>query len=338
MASLPHVEVLFLKEFLAAHSFGKPIVLHQFIRGNISRPQNDRPANAHEQIREVYERELGKSFYTRKKADFFSQLSTQTTIEKCLGGLNLIRDAELQILDQEFSGNAARAYIKGLSPTASNLDNIKFNAMKIGDAFLIDSNIDQLKYAGVSNNLLSNASIFREIITSKVNLGISSNFNGDLYTNRVSSQLIKFRLSAAATKADNFRSEVSMFSDLAMCGKSIYKSLASRNRNFGHILDVVEKAERFRKWTASIGTDKSLVKEYISELNSISWLDKLPNKAIRFSIFLGLGEALDNFVAPPFGKAFGIGVGLADQFLIDKIVKGWKPNHFINDNLMPVLD
>ena len=63
----------------------------------------------------------------------------------------------------------------------------------------------------------------------------------------------------------------------------------------------------------------------------MSWLDRLPGRAARFALFTSGGAVLDLAAGLPIGLA----LGLADTFILDKLVRGWRPNQFIEDVLAP---
>jgi hypothetical protein len=47
----------------------------------------------------------------------------------------------------------------------------------------------------------------------------------------------------------------------------------------------------------------------------------------RWALFTGIGLVVDPLV--------GVAIGAADSFLLDKILKGWKPDVFVEGSLKP---
>jgi len=43
-------------------------------------------------------------------------------------------------------------------------------------------------------------------------------------------------------------------------------------------------------------------------------------------------------MSPATGLAVGAASSAADTFLLDKLLKGWRPNHFVDGKLKPFLD
>jgi hypothetical protein len=59
----------------------------------------------------------------------------------------------------------------------------------------------------------------------------------------------------------------------------------------------------------------------------------LPAKSVRWLLFNAAGLALAAVTSPAAGAAVGVGLSAADTFLLDKLLKGWKPNQFVEGPL-----
>jgi hypothetical protein len=99
------------------------------------------------------------------------------------------------------------------------------------------------------------------------------------------------------------------------------------------LLPILDKAERFKEWLKSSPADIDLVKEYFRAVTAESWIDKLPSKGLRWAIFTGSGIALDLLGTGGIGLGVGIALSAIDSFILDKILKGWKPNQFVDGPL-----
>lgn len=69
------------------------------------------------------------------------------------------------------------------------------------------------------------------------------------------------------------------------------------------------------------------------KLHTTIGLDKLPAKSVRWSLFTGAGIGLDALGAGGIGTTAGVALSALDSFVIDKILKGWKPHHFVEGDL-----
>ena len=109
-------------------------------------------------------------------------------------------------------------------------------------------------------------------------------------------------------------------------------------RTFADLRDLIRKAKRFRHWLENQSPDAELAKNYVREITKESWVDKLPSKTVRFSVITGLGLAVDALAGGGgVGTALGAGIGVADNFLLDRVLKGWRPNQFIEGDLKKFL-
>lgn len=65
-----------------------------------------------------------------------------------------------------------------------------------------------------------------------------------------------------------------------------------------------------------------------------TWIERLPIKIMRFIIFESLGATLDMLGSNGLAS---LGLSSFDSFIIDKLIKRWKPNQFISNNLRKFL-
>jgi hypothetical protein len=69
------------------------------------------------------------------------------------------------------------------------------------------------------------------------------------------------------------------------------------------------------------------VTAYLSEMSREGWIESLPAKIIRYS----LSTIADVIQPTVLGKATSV----VDTFLLEKLFKGWRPNHFVKKRLKP---
>ena len=89
----------------------------------------------------------------------------------------------------------------------------------------------------------------------------------------------------------------------------------------------MDDADKFKEWLAGTNPDVGLVQSYIEEVKKKSWVEQLPGKAVRFAVASGVSAA----VGAIGGLAYSLGVGATNTFLLDRVLKGWRPNQFIDD-------
>jgi hypothetical protein len=83
--------------------------------------------------------------------------------------------------------------------------------------------------------------------------------------------------------------------------------------------------------------EAGLLKEYHDAVIRETWLERLPNKSSRFTVMTGAGAIIDYFVTGGAATVGALALGAADTFLVDRMLKGWRPNQFVEKNLTPFL-
>jgi len=147
----------------------------------------------------------------------------------------------------------------------------------------------------------------------------------DLLATRVDKLLE--RQIATATRISAFQDFV--FDD----ARAIREVVNQGGREFKELLPVIQKARRFSEWLSTKPPNVDLLKAYHKEVTAGTWIEKLPVKIARWSLFTGAGVAIDFMGGGGIGTAGGVGLSALDSFFLDKIIKGWKPNQFVEGPL-----
>ncbi len=176
---------------------------------------------------------------------------------------------------------------------------------------------------------LTPASLFNLILESRADMHLAAFYGGDFVTTTASSALVRWRQAHLFERADRNREAREQFSELVLADcPSIRDVIDSGERSFAEFLKVLDKAQKFKTWLTKANPDQKLVSQYIEALKADTWADKAPVKALRYLFSLGTGSV---------DPTAGIVSGAADTFLVDKLLKGWRPNHFVDDRLKPFL-
>jgi hypothetical protein len=147
--------------------------------------------------------------------------------------------------------------------------------------------------------------------------------------------LISLKLSEAVGSRDRSASNIEAFQELIFDdGRTIAGVLNRKERTFHDLLPVLEKASEFRRWLQDQEPTSNLVREYFRSVTKGTWIEKLPSKILRWSVFTGAGLIVDALGAGGIGTAIGAGISAVDAFIVDKLVKGWRPNGFVDNVLM----
>lgn len=212
------------------------------------------------------------------------------------------------------------------------------------DAYAIKSNLDVSAYNNLSKEIkkdahydLNYSGFLLGLLESKGDIYIASHFESELVTTKLYSDFINQQLEEIIRKRTTSQQNLNLFGEyvLADChtiGEAFVQNIVTSKE----LLALLEKADKFREWLIKVPEDKNLIGEYYKESTKETFVDKLPVKTTRFVIFEGIGITLDLMGAGGIGTAAATALSAIDSFLLDKLLKGWKPNQFIDNELKPM--
>lgn len=236
----------------------------------------------------------------------------------------------------------ARIVLQGLIPTIDLPEKMYVRSHDFNGNFVVETNIDfdhisseWRKHWPPEIGPPSVASILTEVLEAKAGLGLAAQMNADLFHTRTASRIIASDLERIARSSDCFKDQALEFNEWVLSGSSIANAINNGERTFLEFLDVVEEAEKFKKWIIGVGEDKTIAREYFNEVSKRGWLEKLPRKTLRYLAFGGAGIALSAVASPLVGTASGMVLSGIDMFLVDRLLGGWKPNQFVDDKIRP---
>lgn len=204
---------------------------------------------------------------------------------------------------------------------------------KIFKANKFECNIEFNKYKNVTpSNIILN------IAEARGDIHIASHFNSEIANKPIHSSLIQDRFNSIFDKFEKNEKGIAGFQEVVLNDyKPIGATLRKKEKTFKDFIKILEKADKFRDWLDKVPDDKNIIAEYHKAVTTETWADKLPSKGARFAIFTTAGIVFDALITGGIGTIVGVAIGASDTFLVDKIIKGWKPNQFIDDELKDFL-
>lgn len=255
------------------------------------------------------------------------------------GILDFVKD---DLKDSVYIKRAISHTLKNLNPDIIiNPEEINISVEEIKEGYVINTNLnlDKINENALLENLFSYDSILLNITNTRVDSVLSGNMNSDLSTNPIITTLLKEKVNNVITQSTKNKEQIDNFSDVYVSdGKKIRDVLNSGERSLYEFIKILEKADKFKDWLENIENDKNLLSEYNKAVTSETWVDKLPGKSLRWSIFTGIGFGIDLLGAGGLGTAIGTAISAGDTFLLDKLVDGWKPNIFVDNELKEFID
>jgi hypothetical protein len=215
-------------------------------------------------------------------------------------------------------------YAQDLTTKIIRLDN---------DLFVLESNID-FKAANSRRKTLGldefqENGLFVALLEANADVNIASLYGGDFYTSSMNSEIAKIRFSELFRRTGISEKHLQQFKDIVLPDfPTVRDVINSKERTFKEFELLLDQSERWRRTVNQMGPDANLVAEYFRQASREGWVSSLPAKGLRFVIGLGMGA--QNPIAGAVWSA-------ADTFMMDRL-KGWRPNHFVEEKLKPFLD
>jgi hypothetical protein len=248
---------------------------------------------------------------------------------------------------QALAGNnatesAVKTLIRNLAPEYDQVDRLGFKInLKRSNIFTIDTNIDfvavnksyNLRIPS-SHSTLTPAFIVGQLQSAYTSAFYGAAFNSEVSTTPLEAVLGIHALEGVVNRNSSGTENVGHFVELTLENTfAIREAVNSGRVNFYEILNLLESADKFRHWIASVPDDKDLKRAYYQEVVKDSKFEKLPLKTSRWACFTGAGLGIDLLGAGGMGTLAGVALGAADTFLLDRLIGGWKPNHFVEGDL-----
>ncbi|MBP5085991.1 hypothetical protein HUS91_10890, partial [Pseudomonas chlororaphis] len=135
------------------------------------------------------------------------------------------------------------------------------------------------------------------------------------------------------------RRSLESFTDMTLTGSHTIREAVNLGVvPFIEVVKLLDSADKFRHWLREQPADANLVKAYYQETIKDSWIERLPGKTIRWSIFTSIGLGIDIIGAGGVGTVAGITAGAIDTFIVDKLIGGWTPHQFVERDLKSLFE
>lgn len=248
----------------------------------------------------------------------------------------IIKAAQQDLIDESFIHNSIRLALIDILGFENVPSNFIFKPHVGESEFQIETDLNFLEISDVAKKRQSHdgditpAHLIGNVLNARADTILASFYGGEFYTSDLTSEIICLKYSELLRRVGIEKNELNEFNEIVVStAPSLREVINSKERTFDEFLKMLDKSQRFREWAKGVNPDEKLVKEYWSEVSAEGWIDKLPSKALRYIIGTTIGA-----IEPLTGHA----VSIADSFLLDKIIGGWRPSHFVDHTLKPFID
>jgi hypothetical protein len=176
---------------------------------------------------------------------------------------------------------------------------------------------------------MTTADILSHVQDARADLALAAHYGGDFVTSTITSSVIRLKLDMLLRRTELNAKARQDFTEVVLPDvPTISEQVDSGARSFHEFLVLLDKSAKFREWLKTTNPDEGLTREYLRAITSQDWIQTTRSKGIRYLLTLG---------ADATHPLAGLAAGLVDNFLIDKLLGGWRPNHFIDERLAPFL-
>lgn len=249
------------------------------------------------------------------------------------GGITAAARRDLD--DASFVREAVNAALD-LTPGAASLGpSLRFEILDSALGLYVFHNIDfsaiNERRAGLRPPLepVTEAHLLSHILEARADLALASFYGGDFASSEVTSAIIQLRYAEVLRRRRLNEDERNNFHQVALPDyPSLRETIDAGQRTFKEFLLLLDKAARFKDWLKTASVDEGLVRSYMTDMSKEAWIQSLPAKTVRYLFTMAL-EAHNPVV--------GASAAFADNFIVEKLLRGWRPNHFVENRLAPFL-
>lgn len=258
---------------------------------------------------------------------------------------SILEGTRHSILDQQYIQSAASLVLKSKLNSSVDLSGLRFHTEKQDKGIVVSTNANFLnlnkvyhQFVPESHSSLTPAAILAEVLELEKELYFASNNVSEIAASKISSDLAKNKFDYIFEKSFKTEEKISNFNEFILDdAQKLRDAVNNRVVTPKEAIEIIHKSNEFKNWLSNRQPDADLIKEYYSEVTKETIADKLPGKAARFSVFTGLGLAADAALTGGLGTIAGLSLGALDTFYLDKLLSGWKPNQFVDDDLLPII-
>jgi hypothetical protein len=287
-------------------------------------------------VRDAFMEATNKPGVAKRMANRFLERSSEHAV-----GKSVLESAVQDLKDSDLLRLSVRAVLETLAPDYGLPDPLDFGISETRHGIQVHTNIDFTsanaayhKQVSPSHSSLSAAYLLATVLSTREQLGISSELGAELVVTPVRAKVISVQLGALLDQATRSQPQVSRFQEFAFANaRALRESVSAGQHSIADLIPVLEKAKRWKEWLVGRPESTDLVQEYYQSLVSQTWLDRLPTKVGRWSIFTALGLGADMLGAGGLGTILGVAISAADATLVERLIHGWRPHQFVEGPL-----
>jgi len=244
--------------------------------------------------------------------------------------------ARSDVADARFVRDAAEAALKLAPGFEMPLDGLRFKVLDSDLGMYVFTNTDfegmNRRRAGMLPSLepVAQAHVLNSILEARADVALAAFYGGDFITSQHSSAVVRLRFSEILQRRELNEAQLTSFHNVVLPDfPSIRESIDSGQRSMKEFLLLLDRSVRFKEWLRSSSVDEGLVRSYTSAVSQEGWIQSLPAKGARYFL---------TTIAEAHNPILGGLAAIADSLVVERLLGGWRPNHFVANRLTPFLN
>ena len=256
----------------------------------------------------------------------------------------ILEGARKSILDQEYVHSATKIALRELVPDFGETE-FFFHTKQTAKGIVVETDINYValneqyhQRVSPNHSSLSSEYILAHILDVEKELFFASSNLSELATSNLSSKLAKQKIDYVIARSAKSLEELNNFKSFILNdAKAIQEAINASRIDLDDLISILKRSKKFKKWIVGLKPEADLVKSYYKEVTRRTLIDKLPGKSVRWGLFTGLGILADLIATGGYATMAGAALGALDNFYIDRLISGWKPNQFIEKDFKKLI-
>ena len=335
-----HMKASFVLHTLGTHTENvNGVATHKYVSFRLTPDRKN--LSKDETIALALERRCGKSWGTRRDARKIAKLIPRENLDFEKGEpTNITEMAHQDLLDQSYSNPAILMTLEALVPSLTVPEDWNFRIVELEDGFGTLSNFDfdvinaeYHRFVSPKHSSISPAYLLSHLLDARADITFATKHTAELITSPLAFKTLELKFAILLGKRSSNAGQIDYFQNEHLDARSIRDAINSGEKDFSEFINLLDDARKFKDWLKNAHPEIGLAKEYFEAATAKTWVDKLPAKSFRFAFFTGAGLVTD--LVAPTGLATTAGLALAagDSFLLDNVLRGWRPNQFVDEKL-----
>lgn len=317
---------------------------HDF--GNISlagTAKGKKIQSAVDEIEHQFTRRFGNTLENRGRAQKLVEKIQVLSLDD-----QILKLARLDVKDSSYVVEAIRAWLRVAVPEYELPKTTRIEVASSKDGFVFLGNLDFAAINEVyhrripaSHSTVTPAYLLSHILDARKELTLAAGVNADLWVGDALSAVLQKRVSTIAATLTKSRRDIDYFHIVEFEGRNFREVINKREKTGADLIALLQDKEtqKFKTWLAAQSPESYLLKEYDRAVfTRHRWTQRLPFKVTKIVGFAGLGAIVDltagtmglaSLATAGLSAASDVAVSTADEFVLPKLLKGWKPNQFI---------